>query len=480
MLLNDEQRFKAIATRDRRFDGLFFVGVKTTGVYCRPGCPSKLPLRGNCVFFNHPAIAEAQGYRPCLRCRPELAPGQPLDDANDDLLRSAFVHIQAGALNNLNVASLAAKFGLSERHFRRLIFSRLGVSPVQLAQTQRLLLAKQLLSETNLPIIEVAFSSGFSSLRRFNDLFKKRYRIPPSALRKEHRNKRPVRANDRFICRLAYRPPFDWESLLAFFKSRQFTGVESVSDGAYSRTVRIGKASGWIVVRHRKQCSEVVVEFSSELVAVLSTVLSRVRCLLDLDAVPERINQSLGELSSGNPGLRVPGAFDCFEMAIRAILGQQISVKAATTLAARLVQKFGERFSLSGELTHFSPTAEIIAKASEPELIEIGVTRARAQSILALSRAIAQKRFSLDAPVSVKNVLVQLQSLPGIGEWTAQYLAMRALRWPDAFPASDLVLMKILKVSTPKQALALAEQWRPWRAYATLHLWRQASILQSC
>ncbi|MBV9391009.1 MAG: DNA-3-methyladenine glycosylase 2 family protein, partial [Verrucomicrobia bacterium] len=270
MLLNDEQRFKAIATRDRRFDGLFFVGVKSTGVYCRPGCPSKLPLRDNCVFFNHPAIAEAQGFRPCLRCRPELAPGRPLEDAHDDILRSAFMHIQAGALNDLNVASFAARFSLSERHFRRLITSRLGVSPVQLAQTQRLLLAKQLLTETNIPIIEVAFSAGFSSLRRFNDLFKKRYRLTPSALRKEVQNNFPVHANDRFVCRLAYRPPFDWESLLEFFKSRQFLGVESVGSGAYARTVKIGKASGWIVVRNRKERSEVVVEFSSTLLSALS------------------------------------------------------------------------------------------------------------------------------------------------------------------------------------------------------------------
>jgi AraC family transcriptional regulator, regulatory protein of adaptative response / DNA-3-methyladenine glycosylase II len=472
MKLTDQQYYQAVVTRDRRFDGVFFVGVKSTGIYCRPVCPSRRPLATSCVFFTHAAIAEAAGFRPCLRCRPEIAPSDPLFEPTDDLLRSALERIRNGELEESGTKGLAASLGISERHLRRLMIARLGVSPIQVAQTQRLLLAKQLLTETRLPIIEVAYSSGFSSLRRFNALFRQRYLLTPTSLRKQHGS---TEANGACICRLGYRPPFAWNRLLEFCSRRQFSGVELVGSDFYSRTVRVGNRNGWIIVRNRPEHHEVSVEVAPELLPVLVGVLGRVRRLLDLDASPDRINRDLGALAEGEPGLRVPGAYDPFEMAVRAILGQQISIKAASTLAGRLVAKFAEPLSTPVPgLTHLPPAAADLARLNTADLQGIGVTNARANTLLGLARAVAGGSLSLDAPGSLSSAMQQLRRLPGIGEWTAQYFAMRAFRWPDAFPHSDLVVMRTLNARTPNEALRLAERYRPWRAYATMHLWRRS------
>jgi AraC family transcriptional regulator, regulatory protein of adaptative response / DNA-3-methyladenine glycosylase II len=470
MPLDPEQCYQAIIARDIRFDGRFFVGVKSTGIYCRPICPSRRPAFKSCQFFKHAAAAEVGGFRPCLRCRPELAPGEAPIDFADRLTAAAVKQIEAGTLSQRNVGQLASELGISDRHLRRVLVENLGVTPIQLAQTQRLLLAKRLLADTHLSMIDIAFASGFSSLRRFNALFRERYRLAPSALRK---GEAASSNGATFRCRLFYRPPFDWDSLLRFFSNRLFAGVEMIEDGRYVRTVRIERHEGWIAVEHRPTLLALEVELSTSLLPVLMQVLARVRRMFDLEANPDQIANHLGSLAKAHPGLRVPGAFDGFEMVIRAILGQQISVKAATTFAGRLAKRFGQPLSAPhGSLTHTAPTADQVALATESDLIEMGFTRARSQSILTMAKAVAAKFVSLDVAVSIEETLRRLKELPGIGDWTAQYFAMRVLAWPDAFPHSDLGIIKALKIKNPREILEIAEKWRPWRSYAAMHLWK--------
>ena len=470
MHLNREQCYRAIVSHDARFDGRFFVAVSSTGIYCRPVCPSKKPALENCEFFRHAAAAEVAGYRPCLRCRPELAPGHaPIDSANQ-LATAAMKQIEAGILGDHGISAFAMGLGVSTRHLRRIFNDNLGVTPIQLAQTHRLLLARQLLIDTDLPIIDVAFASGFSSVRRFNALFLKRYSAAPRALRQ---NRRRVTEANACVCRLSYRTPFDWESLLAFFSRRVFAGVEEKSGGRYRRTVEIGAHRGWISVENDTRRSCLRAEVSISLLPVLMQVLARLRRLFDLEALPAEISSRLGSLAEAHPGLRVPGAFDGFEMAVRAILGQQISVKAATTLAARLTKRFGGAIPTPyPALTHLGPRADVISKIPPSELAAIGITQARAKSIQALAQAVSTGSVSFDSAVSIDKALVRFKELPGIGNWTAQYFAMRALGWPDAFPESDLGILKALGTKTPSHAASIAEGWRPWRAYAAMHLWK--------
>jgi AraC family transcriptional regulator, regulatory protein of adaptative response / DNA-3-methyladenine glycosylase II len=468
MKLDRGQCYQAMITHDPRFDGHFFVAVKSTRIYCRPICRSKRPALEGCEFYRLAAVAEAAGYRPCLRCRPELAPGQAPADSADRLTAAAVERIEAN--RDDSVEDLASSLGVSDRHLRRVLLENLGVTPIQLAQTHRLLLAKQLLTDTTLPIIEVAFASGFNSLRRFNALFRERYSLAPKMLREKNRSAKDLPS---CICRLFYRPPFDWGSLLAFFSRRVFAGVELVDDEKYQRTVGIASHKGWISVTNDPAQSALRVEVSISLLPVLMQVLARLRRLFDLTATPQQITTHLGSFAENHPGLRVPGAFDGFEMALRAILGQQISVKAATTFAARLTNRFGEPIvsPLPG-LTHLTPTASVIAAASVDELTRIGITQSRARSILAMAQAVARGSVTLDVAVSIDQALAKLKELPGIGDWTVQYFAMRVFGWPDAFPYCDLGILKALHTNKPRQALAMAESWRPWRAYAAMHLWK--------
>ncbi len=468
--LNRDQCYQAMLTHDPRFDGHFFVAVKSTRIYCRPICRSRRPALEQCEFYQLAAAAEAAGFRPCLRCRPELAPGQAPADSADRLTSAAVQQIEAGILQEQSISNLALRLGVSDRHLRRVLVENLGVTPVQLAQTHKLLLAKQLLTDTALPIIDVAFASGFTSLRRFNALFRERYSFPPKTLRKKNRRAKDLTS---CVCRLFYRSPFDWSSLLTFFAMRVFGGVEQVVDERYQRTVEIGSHKGWISVENDPAQSALRVEVSISLLPALMQVLARVRRLFDLEATPQQITTHLGLLAESNPGLRVPGAFDGFEMAVRAILGQQVSVKAATTFAARLTNRFGQPIVTPFPgLTHLSPTASAIAAASIDELTQIGITRSRAGSILAMAQAVASGFITLDIAVSIDKVLAKLRELPGIGDWTVHYFAMRVFGWPDAFPYSDLGILKALKTSNPRKALAAAESWRPWRAYAAMHLWK--------
>lgn len=468
MVMNHKSCYQAVLTHDSRFDGAFFVGVSTTKIYCRTVCTAKTPRSENCKFFSTAASAEQSGFRPCLRCRPELAPGNARIDSVSRLAASAISRIEDGSLTEKRLDEFAAEMGVTDRHLRRVIQTEFGVSPIEMIQTQRLLLAKRLLTDTNLPITEIAFASGFASLRRFNALFKERYRLNPTELRKT-RTGSPA---ETLICELAYRPPFDWQSLLEYLKARAMRGVEAVEHNRYLRTVAIGKHIGWIAVEPSAEKHALRVEVSASLAKALLPALAGVKRVFDLKAEPLQIAAQLGDLAAANPGLRVAGAFNGFEIAVRAILGQQISVKSATTLAGRYVAAFGEAIETpTAGLTHITPKPERVAAAELSELTSLGIIAARAKSIQALAQAVADGKLSLQPGVNIEQTMEQLKELPGIGEWTAQYIAMRALSWPDAFPHTDLGVYKALGVNKPKRVLEIAEAWRPWRAYAVMHLW---------
>lgn len=478
MNLDPTQCYEAVRSRDARFDGRFFVGVSTTGIYCRPVCTARTPASDRCRYFAHAAAAETSGFRPCLRCRPELAPGVALGVANVDAVRSAanwtFARIEAGALNDGDIEQLAAAYGLSSRQLRRALLAEFGVTPVQLAQTRRLLLAKQLLTQTRLPMAQIAHASGFASVRRFNHLFRARYGLNPLSLRRSAGES----VDDGVRLRLAFRPPLAWDRLLAFLVGRGAAGVECADGARYLRTVSLNGHRGWFGAEPIAGCHVLAVAVSAGLVPVLATLLPLIRRLFDLDAQPAVIDAQLARdplLQAQvlrHPGLRVPGALDGFELALRAVLGQQVTVKAATTLFGRFARAFGEPAGTPhAGLLHYAPTAARVAGASVQELIDLGLTSRRAATISALAHAVADGRLRLDAAAPLERSLAALQEIPGIGPWTAQYVAMRALRDPDALPASDLGLMKALDVSRPAQVTAAAEGWRPWRAYAALHLW---------
>lgn len=475
--MNADSCYQALISRDARFDGLFYVGVSSTGIYCRVVCPAKSPKRENCTFYVSAAAAERSGYRPCLRCRPELAPGNAYVGTVSHLAAEVASRIEDGALNEGGIKGLAGEMGISERHLRRVVEGEFGVSPIELAQTHRLLLAKRLLTDTDLPVIEVAYASGFSSLRRFNALFKERYRLNPTGLRKVRAQST---AQQMLTCDVAYRPPLDWASMLRFLSARAVAGVESIEGNRYSRTAVFGKHRGWITVEPVPEKAVLRVKLSISLAPALPQVVASVKRLFDLMSQPQLIAAHLGELAAEHPGLRVPGAFDGFEVAVRAILGQQVSVKAASTLAGRLAAAFGEPIATPHPvLALLTPTAERIAEAGLEEITSLGIVGSRAEAIIALAKAVAAKEIVLEPRVDVAETTARLKQLPGIGEWTAQYIAMRALAWPDAFPHSDLGICKALGEHDPRRIPALAEKWSPWRAYAAMHLWKSLET-QAC
>jgi AraC family transcriptional regulator of adaptative response / DNA-3-methyladenine glycosylase II len=475
--------YEALTARDARFDGIFFVGVTSTGIYCRPICRVKTPRAANCRFFDTAQQAEQEGFRPCLRCRPELAPGNaPVDDAQR-IARLIVERLEEGRLGEeAGVEAIAEQFELSSRQIRRIVRNELGVPPIQLLLTRRLLLAKQLLTDTAWPMTEVAFASGFSSVRRFNDAFLNRYRMPPSRLRRTATNGEVALAEGQTsTLQLAYRPPYDWQGILAFLGARALAGVEHVTDDAYARTVQLGKARGWIRVTHARKQHALLVEFTHTLTPVLPTVLSRVRALFDLDARPDVIAQRLARdarlapLVKAHPGLRVPGAFNGFEMGLRAILGQQVTVKAATTIAGRFAEAFGESIATPlPELRRLSPVPARLAAARVDDIARHRILASRARSIIALARAEESGDLCLDggAHHDPGDSIRRLAELPGVGPWTAHYVAMRAMRWPDAFPKEDVAVRKRLGDVTANEAEALSQSWRPWRSYAVMHLWR--------
>ena len=474
MPLDPDVCYRALATHDSRFDGRFFVGVSSTRIYCRPVCSVRMPRRENCHFFPSAAAAEVAGYRPCLRCRPELAPGHASVDASEQLARGAVSLIEDGVLDEGGIEHLAGRVGVTSRHLRRIFECQYGVSPIEYAQTQRLLLAKRLLTDTSLPVTEVALASGFASVRRFNALFRARYRMAPGRLRVRTESGALPAA---LAFELAFRPPYAWEAILDFLRVRAIPGVEHVSQNAYARSVGITHRgvdyTGRVEVRRSSRKQALSIAVSPSLARAVPAVLSRVKHAFDLTCDPTVVASALGELADAHPGLRVPGTFDGFELAIRAIVGQQVSVRGARTVLGRIATEFGEPLaSANGEIVRLFPAASRLANAPPAALARIGMPLARARAIVTLAGRVAAGELVLQPESDVESTLERLREIPGIGAWTAHYIAMRALRWPDAFLEGDLVVRKVLGVAHPARALARAEAWRPWRAYAVMHLWR--------
>jgi AraC family transcriptional regulator, regulatory protein of adaptative response / DNA-3-methyladenine glycosylase II len=478
--------YAAMVAHDARFDGRFFVGVKTTGIYCRPVCRVRLPLQRNCSFFGNAPSAEVAGFRPCMRCRPELAPGLSLVDSSQALAEAAarFIDTAVHAGDELSMPQVAARLGVTDRHLRRVFQLAHGVAPLDYLTTRRLLLAKQLLTDTPLPVTEVAHASGFGSLRRFNAAFASRYRMSPSALRKQRDDDDTPNAaaatttRSAMSLRLGYRPPYDVAGTLRFFAARCVPGVEAVDGLTLRRTLawRHGehRSSGWLSARFVPERHEVHVQLAPSLVPVLGAVLQQLRHALDLDADPSQIDPVLALLPfDAVPGIRVPSGLDAFEIATRVILGQQVTVAAARTLTRRLVDAFGEPIDTPfPTLTRLFPSAECIASASAEAIGKLGIVRQRVKALQALAAAMAEGRIQLHRGAPLAPTMAALQELPGIGPWTVQLIALRALAWPDAFPASDIGILNALGTRDIKAVELMSQAWRPWRAYAVMRLWQ--------
>lgn len=503
--LDADACYLALQTRDARFDGHFFTAVRSTGIYCRPVCKVRTPRVENCQFFGLAAQAEAAGFRPCLRCRPELAPALPqalvwsTQDASAVLAQQAASLLDAQAQSaqaGPGLPAVAQRLGVSERHLRRIFEAQWGISPLQYLQTRRLLCAKQLLTDTALPVTQVAALSGFGSLRRFNAAFVAHYRLQPRALRRESAqgaargphgsNSRAAAAGAGMLLKASYRPPYDSAAMLAFLHQRALACVEAVdlAAGTYQRTLALdwnGQThQGWVQARFVPERCTVELRISDSLVATLPRLMDDLRQLLDLDADPLAIAACLGARFAGLEGLRVPGTLDGFELAVRGILGQQISVAAARTLATRLVHSLGQPVATPfAGLTHLFPSAAQLAGVAADALGALGIVRQRQAAILSLAQAVASGRIALRRGADVAQTLAALQALPGIGPWTAHYIAMRALRWPDAFPSGDVALHSALGLRQHKapaqEAERLAHAWRPWRSYAVVRAWHSLS-----
>jgi AraC family transcriptional regulator of adaptative response / DNA-3-methyladenine glycosylase II len=471
--------YSALRSRDARFDGRFFTGVVTTGVYCRPVCPAPPPRPENCRFFPSAAAAERAGFRPCLRCHPESSPGTPAWQGASATVARALRLISDGALDENGVDELASRLGVGARHLRRLFLQHLGAAPLAVAQTRRLQLAKQLLDETRLPVIRVAEAAGFRSLRRFNAAVLATYGRSPRDLRRQA-DHGAASAGTTLTLTLAYRPPYDWGALTEYLKGRAIPSVESISAGGYRRTFQLDGATGVLEVLPVPGRHLLRLRIPAAASRHLVSVVARVRRMFDLEADPAAIAAALARdpgltpLVSARPGLRVPGAWDGFELAVRAVLGQQVSVAAATTLSGRLVRAYGEpvlEAPPDGPERLF-PTPARLAGA---ELAGIGLTRARAETIRELARAVRDGKVHLNGSADPEELAAQLLQIPGIGQWTVDYILLRGLREPDAFPAGDLGLRRAAAESfrplPEKRLRELSEKWRPWRAYAAMHLW---------
>lgn len=483
MMLDADAAYLALKARDVRFDGRLFVGVTSTGIYCRPICRVRLPRRENCRFFETAAQAEAEAFRPCLKCRPEIAPGPGLAwslmDASRTLARQAagWLDAQAGTGPTPRLSALAARLGVSDRHLRRIFQAEHGVTPVQYLQTRRLLTAKQLLTDTRLPVSEVALASGFGSLRRFNAAFVQSYRISPNRLRGQAGRDR-LSTDDAVTVRLAYRAPYDTGGLSRFLAQRAIPRIEQVEGLRIRRTLRAGvtgTAGGWVEAEFTPERSQVRLRFAGALATATASLLAGTRRWLDLDATPEAIDGALRSLP-GPPGLRLPGSLDAFELAVRAVLGQQVTVAGACTLACRLVERYGSPITTPWpDIDRAFPSPQVLAAAEDSDIAALGIVRRRAHAIRALAGAWPGIEPHLLPHRQPDELVAALCELPGIGAWTAHYIAMRALGWPDAFLPHDVALHKAMRLhcgcASPREAEAIAQTWRPWRAYAVLRLW---------
>lgn len=473
---------RARLARDSRFDGQFYVGVKTTGIYCRPICPANAPKRENVAFFPSAAAASEAGFRPCLRCRPESAPGTPAWSGTSTTVRRGLRLISSGALDDGDVEHLAERLGVTSRHLRRLFTKHLGASPLAVAHTQRLHFAKRLIDETTLPLNHISASAGFGSVRRFNDAFRKTYGRSPRELRKVSEESLADGRPAALTVRLAYRQPFDWRALRDFFAHRAIPGVEAVDGDTYRRTIETSDGHALVAIRPDKRDGYLSLDLRGVSTESLFEIVQRTREVFDLDAPVSEIAETLGRdhrlraLLRKHAGIRVPGAWDGFELIVRAILGQQISVKAATTLAGRIAARYGKRLKLESEqsdcgLVTVFPNAERLMRA---RFNDMGLVRARAQTLRSVATAVVRGDIHFDPAQDPEDFCRSLKSIRGVGDWTAQYVAMRALKNPDAFPASDLGLLKATSFPermSPGKLGERAENWRPWRAYAALLLW---------
>jgi AraC family transcriptional regulator of adaptative response / DNA-3-methyladenine glycosylase II len=482
MDMDDDACYRAIEARDRRFDGRLFVAVTTTGIYCRPFCPAPTPRRGNVKFFPTAAAAHEAGFRPCLRCRPETAPELAFWRGSSNTVSRALGLIEAGALEDGNIETLASRLGIGGRQLRRLFRQFLGASPISIAQTGRILLAKQLIQDTRLPMTEIAEAAGFGSIRRFNEIFQQLYKRSPSALRRAGVADESAATAGAITVRLGYKPPFDWDSILSFLRTQAIPGVEAVSRNRYARTIALDGDHGVLVVEAAaKNCLKATVKFPK--LGRLPAIIARVRRVFDLTADPVVIGAHLSQdpllapLVANRPGLRVPGAWDGFELATRAILEQQIALPAAIRLASDLVSCAGDKIAdltaCDLGLSHVFPTPQQLAEA---DLSAIGMPKATQLAISSLAAAVVADPLIFGPRRSLEDAIAQLRMLPGIDERTAQYIAMRELREPDAFPAAEIGLLCTMSIgcgARPSAAefFAHAERWRPWRAYAALHLW---------
>jgi AraC family transcriptional regulator of adaptative response / DNA-3-methyladenine glycosylase II len=464
---------RARLSRDARFDGKFFIGVLTTGIYCRPICPAPTAQERNVRYYASAAAAAAAGFRPCLRCRPECSPGTPAWLGTRNTVSRALRLISESGLEDGGVEALAGHLGVGPRHLRRLFLQHLGATPRAVAETRRLHFAKKLIDETSLPFGELALAAGFGCVRRFNACIRKVYDRTPSELRRLARHTK-LQVSHQYLFRIRYRPPYHWDGMLAYLAARGTPGVESVADGVYRRSIAVNGVAGHFEVSQDKAGDALVARVQFEEPRALFHITERIRSIFDLNADCAAIanglssDPMLARMVVAQPGRRVPGCWSGFELAVRAILGQQITVKGATTVAGNIARAFGIPCAVSGSLTHLFPTAEALADA---DLSRVGLTKARAHTVKALARGVCQGQIQFERIVDPDDFLQRLRLIPGIGKWTSDYIAMRAFADPDAFPSSDLALLRAVGLATSRQCEQLATRWRPWRAYAAIYIW---------
>ena len=473
---------RARLSRDPRFDGKFFIAVTSTGIYCRPICPaSPSPRKSNVRYFASAAAAAEAGFRPCLRCRPEAAPGTPAWLGTSAVVRRALRLINEGALDEASVGEFASRIGIGARHLDRLFLQHVGASPLAVAHTRRLHFAKRLLDESDLPMTQIALASGYGSLRRFNDAFQKAYGRSPRELRRERREPPSRGAGGEVTLALSYRPPYDWDHLCQFLALRATPRVERVQEQRYARLIRTDGGHALIEVQPLDGRDALRLSVRGAASATLFQIATAARRVFDLSADPALVTAGLESdallrpLVRRRPGIRIPGTWDAFECAVRAVLGQQVTVAAARTLAGRLVERTGEPVTpAAAGLDRLFPTPQVLAGAN---LDGLGLTGARIAALKSVARAVAEGRVAFDRPT--EEVVASLVRLPGIGEWTAQYIALRALGEPDAFLSADLVVRRMAAADgaalTMRELDRRAAAWRPWRGYAVMHLWCAAA-----
>lgn len=490
MELNSSLCYRAVQSRDRRFDGRFFTAVLTTGIYCRPICPARTPKRENVRFFACAAAAEQAGFRPCLRCRPETSPGTPAWNGTSGTVHRALRLISEGDLDENPVEVLAERLGVGDRHLRRLFMEHLGAPPRAIAQTRRVHFARRLIDETDLPMTEVAAAAGFSSLRRFNHAVRETFGQTPTALRGTRDPATAERRSATLTLRLPYRPPFHWSSIVDYLGPRAIPGVEEVTSDRYRRSFCLQKVNGILEVRPASRGDYLLLTIPLIVGRELVSFTACVRRIFDLGADPERIGSHLRQdrllapLVRKRPGIRVPGTFDPFELAIRAILGQQVSVAGATNLAGRIARAHGSPLGKQAaeSITHRFPTPNQLSHADPGSL---GMPRARGEAIVHLATAVKRGKIRLDGSSDPTTTIAALEAIPGIGPWTSAYIALRGLGEPDVIPIGDLGLRRAFSEQSrvtkriDRALVEHAEQWRPWRSYAAMHLWLQGSVNES-